>query len=98
MDWKRKGEVPTHGKWWLREVKIRDKSSWLMFARLEKDFRGVELITVMVQGGKAWPIRAGQRQSMKRERRERVQSLAAQAIAYVTLMGGGEDFPPVDEI
>jgi hypothetical protein len=97
MDWKRKGEVPTHGKWWLREVKIRDKSSWLMFARIGKDDL-VDLITVMVQGGKAWPLRAGRRQSMKHERRVRVTNLASQVIAYVTLMGGGQDFPPVDEI
>lgn len=97
MDWKRKGEVPDHGKWWLREVKIRDGSSWLMFCRRRRP-DSFDFITVMATGSKAWPLRGGQRQSMKRERRERVQALAAQAIAYVTLMGGGEDFPPVDEI
>ncbi len=102
MKWKRSGkaELPTHGMWWLREITIEEGNSWMMFARRtgKGDDHRIELITLMLKNGRAWPVRAGQRQSMKHERRVRVTNLANQAVAYVMLMGHGDDFPPQAEI
>lgn len=102
MEWKRAKQavLPTHNMWWLREVTIGESHSFMMFARRtgKGDDNRIELITLMLKNGRAWPVRAGQRQSMKHARRVRVTNLANAVVAYVSLMGNGDDFPAQEEI
>lgn len=102
MKWKRSGkaELPSHNKWWLREVTIGEHESWLMFARRTgkgNDHR-IELLSLRLKKGHAHVVRGGQRQSLKHERRVRVTDLANAVVAYLTLMGNADDFPAQDEI
>lgn len=94
MTWRRRWGYPTHNKWLLIEVHIGVCEAWFAFFRNHR----YKYIVISMVDGKVQLVKSGLVQSTRKMRRQRLEALAAQIMAYLALMGNCDDFPLQDKI